>query len=110
LGEGNASVEAAEPVVIGPHWAATGSAPATVGLTFVSQAALEKGLRERLRSSRRFIAVSGTRAVRRTSLLANTAVMPIKIDPGDGMVWLEGRLLASPPAGEVPLSARYILH
>jgi urease subunit alpha len=109
LGEGNASVEAAEPVVFGPHWAAMGSAPSAVGLTFVSQAALESGLRERLGSKRRFVAVSNTRAVRRTSMLANTAVAPIQIDPGDGAVRLGGRLVTSPPADQVPLSARYLL-
>jgi urease subunit alpha len=110
LGEGNASVEAAEPVVVGPHWAATGSAPATVGLTFVSQAALDSGLRERLGSKRRFVAVSGTRDVRRSSLPANTAVLPIQVDPRDGTVRLDGRVLASQPALEVPMSKRYFLH
>jgi urease subunit alpha len=110
LGEGNASVEDAEPVVVGPHWAAMGSAPATVGTTFVSRAALESRLQERLGSRRRFVAVSDTREVRRTSLLANTAVTPIQIDPGDGTVRLDGRLLVSAPTDEVPLSSRYLLH
>jgi urease subunit alpha len=109
LGEGNASVEAAEPVVFGPHWAAMGSAPAAVGLTFVSQAAIKSGLRERLGSKRRFVAVSGTRGVRRSSLVANTAVANIQIDPGDGTVRMGGRLVTSPPADEVPLSSRYFL-
>jgi urease subunit alpha len=109
LGEGNASVEGSEPVVYGPHWAAKGSAPATVGSTFVSQAALESGLPERLGSRRRFIAVSHTRDVRRSSLVANTAVVPIHIDPDDGSVRLAGRLVTSSAVGEVPLNARYLL-
>jgi urease subunit alpha len=109
LGEGNASVEAAEPVAFGPHWAAMGSAPAAVGLTFVSQAAIKSGLRKRLGSKRRFVAVSGPRGVRRSSLVANTAVVNIQIDPGDGTVRLGGRLVTSPPADEVPLSSRYLL-
>jgi urease subunit alpha len=110
LGEGNASIESAEPVVVGPHWAALGAAPTTVGLTFVSRAALESGLRERLGSRRRFAPVSGTREVRRASLLANTAVAPVQIDPGDGTVRLDGRSLGAPPADEVPLGSRYLLH
>ncbi len=109
LGEGNASVEGAQPSVAGPHWAAMGSAPAAVSTTFVSRAALEAGLRERLGSRRRFAAVSGIREVRRSSLLANTAVAPIEIDPGDGTVRLDGRPLTSPPADEVPMSSRYLL-
>ena len=109
LGEGNASVEGAEPSVAGPHWAAMGSAPAAVSTTFVSRAALEAGLRERLGSRRRFVAVCGIREVRRSSLVANTAVAPIEIDPGDGTVRLDGRPLTSPPADEVPMSSRYLL-
>jgi len=110
LGEGNASVEDAEPVVVGPHWAATGTAPAAVACTFVSRAGLDSGVRERLGSRRRFVAISGTREVRRASLVANTAVTPIQIDLGDGTVRLDGRVLDSPPADEVPMSARYLLH
>jgi len=109
-GEGNASIEGAEPVIVGPHWAAMGAAPAAVGVTFVSQAALDSGLPERLGSGRRFTAVSGTRGVRRSSLLANTAVVAIQIDPRDGAVRLDGRPLASSPVDEVPMSARYLLH
>ena len=61
LGEGNASVEGAEPVAFAPHWAATGGAPASVATTFVSQAALDAGIRERLGSARRFVAARDTR-------------------------------------------------
>ena len=108
LGEGNASVEGAEPVIVGPHWAAIGTAPAAVATTFVSRAALESGMRERLGSRRRF-APSRDPAVRRASLLANTAVAPIQIDPRDGVVRLGARVLTSTPTVEVPMSARYLL-
>jgi urease subunit alpha len=109
LGEGNATVESVEPVRYAPHWAALGTAPATVATTFVSRAALDNGLRERLGSRRRFTAVSGTRDVRRFSLVANTAVTPVQIDPGDGTVRLDGRVLASDPVAELPLGRRFLL-
>lgn len=108
-GEGNASVEGAEPVVSGPHWAALGTAASAVGTTFVSGAALASGLRERLGSRRRFVAVSGTRDIRRASMPADTAVTPIRIDPRLGTVWLDDRPLTSPATDEVPLSARHLL-
>jgi urease subunit alpha len=109
LGEGNATVESAEPVLMGPHWGAIGAAPASIGTTFVSQAALDAGLRERLGSRRRFASVAGTRQVRRASLVANTAISDIDIDPADGSVRLQGRTLACEPAGQVPMSRRYLL-
>ncbi len=109
LGEGNASVEWAEPRRYGPHWGALGGAPAALSLTFVSRAALEAGIRERLGSRRRFVAVEGTRRVRRTGLVANRAVLPVEVDPVDGTVRLDGRVLAAAPVTEVPLNRRYLL-
>jgi urease subunit alpha len=109
LGEGNATVESAEPVLMGPHWGAMGAAPAWIGTTFVSQAALDAGLRDRLGTRRRFAAVSGTRQVRRASLVANTAVADVDIDRSDGTVRLDGRTVACEPTERVPMSRRYLL-
>jgi urease subunit alpha len=72
-------------------------------------AALGGGIRERLGSRRRFVAVRGTRSATRGSLVRNTAVPSIQVDPADGTVTLEGRVLAVDPVSEVPLSRRYLL-
>jgi urease subunit alpha len=109
LGQGNASVEGAQPVRQGPHWGATGRAGASISTTFVSRAALEAGIRERLGSHRRFVAVRDTRGITRASLVANRAAPPITVHPSDGRVVLEGRILAADPVAEVPLSRRYLL-
>jgi urease subunit alpha len=102
-------VEGVEPVRYGGHWGALGDAAAALSTTFVSRAALEGGIRERLGSRRRFTAVTGTRSATRGSLVHNTAVLPVEVDPGDGTVTLDGRVLAIEPVGEVPLSRRYLL-
>jgi urease alpha subunit len=47
--------------------------------------------------------------VTRASLLANTAVPPVEVDPSDGTVHLEGRTLRAAPVSEVTLSRRYLL-
>ena len=52
-------------------------------------------------------AVTGTRSATWGSLVHNTAVLPIEVDPGDGTVTLEGRVLDVGPVSEVPLSRRY---
>ena len=109
LGQGNATVEGTEPVRYGGHWGALGDAAPALSTTFVSSAALEAGIQERLRSRRRFVAVRGTRTVSRGSLVHNTAVLPIQVDPGDGTVTLGNKVLAADPMVEVPLSRRYIL-
>ena len=109
LGEGNASIELAEPVRYGPHWGATGRAAAALATTFVSRLALEAGIGERLASRRRFVAVRGTRGISRTSLAHNTAVPAVQVDPADGTVTLDGRTVAVDPVSEVPLNRRYLL-
>ena len=65
--------------------------------------------RGRIGGERRLAAVSGTRSVRRESLVAGRACPQITIDPADGAVSLDGRRLAADPVSEVPLSRRYLL-
>jgi len=109
IGAGNATVEGAEPRRYGPHWAGQGLAPPALSTTFVSASAEAAGIRQRLGSRRRFLAVRGTRQISRGSLLANTAVAPVEVDPADGTVRLHGRVLQCEPVTEVPLSRRYLL-
>ncbi|MGI9004958.1 MAG: urease subunit alpha [Streptosporangiaceae bacterium] len=109
LGEGNASVEGAEPRRYGPHWGGTGRAPASLSVTFVSRAAAESGLAARLGGERRLVPVGGIRSVRREHLVAGRSCPAVRVDPADGTVTLDGRVLAADPVAEVPLSRRYLL-
>jgi len=108
-GAGNASVEGAEPRRYDSHWGGYGAAPAALSTTFVSASAAAAGIGQRLGSRRRFVAVNDTRSVRRGALVANTAVMPVDVDPSNGTVRLGGRVLRAEPASQVPLSRRYLL-
>jgi urease subunit alpha len=109
MGEGNASVEAAQPRRYGPHWGGLGNTPPSLSVTFVSQAALQDAIAQKIGSRRRFVAVRDTRSVRRDDLVAGRACPPVDVDPADGTVSLGGRILAVPPAGTVPMSRRYLL-
>jgi urease subunit alpha len=109
IGQGNATIEGAEPVRHDRHWAGTGRAGSSVAATFVSGAALDAGIRERLGSRRRFVAVRETRSLSRDSFIANRAAPPVEVDRSDGTVTLEGRVLAAEPVAKVPLSRRYLL-
>jgi urease subunit alpha len=109
LGEGNASVELAEPVRYRPHWGALGSAAASLATTFVSRASLDAGFARRLGTRRRVVAVHGTRSVRRAHLVANTATAAVEVDPADGTVHLDGRVLASEPSTRLPLNRAHLL-
>ena len=67
------------------------------------------GLAGRLGTRRRLVAVRGCRGLDRGSLWLNRATAPIEVDPGDGTVSIDGRVLAVDPVAEVPLSRRYLL-
>jgi urease subunit alpha len=107
LGEGNASVEGAEPTRYRADWGGTGRAPATLAATFVADAAI--GSDELRRRGRQLIAVRGTRGLTRDALHRNRATVPIDVDVRDGTVTLDGELLAVEAVREVPLSRRYLL-
>ena len=114
LGEGNATVERAEPVRYRPEWGGLAHVAAALGVTFVSAAAAPgtaagEALRARLATRRRFVAVRDLRGLSRADLSLNRAVAPVEVSPIDGRVTLAGRELAVPPVTEVPLNRRYFL-
>jgi urease subunit alpha len=109
LGEGNASLERAEPTRYRPDWAGVPTAAPTVSLTFVSAAADREALARRLATRRTLVPIGGVRGLTRASLAWNQASPPIDIDVRTGEVSLAGRRLAVDPVAEVPLSRRYLL-
>jgi urease subunit alpha len=107
LGEGNATVERAEPTRYRSSWGGRPRAASTLSATFVSSAAT--GSPELRRSGREVIAVRGTRRLTRSSLFRNRAVAAVEVDVTDGSVTLDGQALAVEPVRQVPLSRRYLL-
>jgi urease subunit alpha len=106
IGEGNASVDGAEPTRYQAGWGGLGRSAASLSRTFVSAAADQRALAVH---GRAVTAIGGTRGLTRASLLRNQAVAAIDVDVIDGAVSLDGRPLAVAPVGEVPLSRRYFL-
>jgi len=108
LGEGNATVERAEPTRYRPDWGGLPDPARRLGVTFAAPGA-GAGLRARRSSGRDVVEIGRTRGLTRRDLHVNRASPPIEIDPIDGRVTLEGRPLAIEPVAEVPLSRRYFL-
>ena len=111
IGEGNATVERAEPTRFGADWGGSGRAAAALSLTFVSErGAADAALMGRLTAGgRSVVAVRGTRGLTRADFALNRATAPIEIDPADGRVTLEGRPLAVETVDDLPLNRRYWL-
>lgn len=109
LGDGNASVERAEPTRFAREFAGLPHAAPTVAVTFVSGSADPQLLGRRLDTARAFIAVRGCRGLTRAALARNRATAAVEVDPVTGRVTLGGRTVEVPPATELPLNRRYFL-
>ncbi|MBV9455202.1 MAG: urease subunit alpha, partial [Rubrobacter sp.] len=109
MGDPNASVPIPEPVFPRPMFGALGVAPAATSLTFVSQAAVENGVKESLGLEKQLVPAHKTRSLRKTDMIHNDLLPDIKVDPETYEVQVDGEVLTSEPASELPLAQRYFL-
>jgi urease subunit alpha len=108
LGEGNATVERAEPTRYRSDWGGSAGLAPRLGVTFSSEVAAGD-LRRRSVGGRELVAIGRTRGLTRADLWRNRATASIEIDVTDGHVTLDDRALAIDPVDELPLSRRYFL-
>jgi urease subunit alpha len=109
LGDGNATVEGAEPRVYGPLFGGRGRSAAALSITFVSQASLDAGLQKRLNGYRQLQAVQNTRTISKKNMLFNDATPPVRVHPVTHEVTINGEKIGIEPLNSVPLSRLYIV-
>ena len=110
MGDPNASIPTPQPMHYRPMFGAFGKAIASTSLTFVSKAALDNGLREKLGCQKRFVSVENTRGgITKKKMIHNDATPDIQIDPETYEVRANGELLVCEPAKELPMAQRYFL-
>jgi urease subunit alpha len=109
MGDPNASIPTPEPVHYRPMFGAYGKASASTSITFVSGAALEAGIGERLGLSRRLAGVKNTRRIGKRDMIHNAALPSIEVDSQTYEVRADGVLLTCEPAKVLPLAQRYFL-
>ena len=76
-------------------------------ITFMSEAAVEAGVPERLALDRWVEPVRNCRAVGKAQMVRNDATPEITVDPETYQVSVDGRPATVPPSQEVPLSQLY---
>ncbi len=108
LGDGNATVEGAEPTRFRADWGGSSGLAPRLGVTFSSEAAAS-GVRRRSVGGREVVSIGRTRGLTRADLWLNRATAWIEIGLTDGRVTLDGRPLAIDAVDELPLSRRYFL-
>lgn len=108
MGESNASLMTCEPILYRPQWSSFGLACQTTSVGFVTQAALDKDLPERLGLRKQLLPVKGTRDVSKQDMLHNDACPEIEVDPDTFQVRVNGEIATCEPVTKVPLGRLYI--
>jgi urease subunit alpha len=109
MGDANASIPTPQPVFPRPMFGAYGAAPAATSLAFVSAAAVEDGLADRLAVRRPLVPVLDVRSRGKADLPENTATPRIEVEPDTFTVRIDGEVVEPEPAAELPMTQRYFL-
>jgi urease subunit alpha len=110
MGDPNASIPTPQPVHYRPMFGAFGRARTSTSLTFVSEAALAGGLREKLGMQKEMVAVENVRGgIGKKDMVLNDAMPVIEVDPETYDVHADGELLVCEPADVLPMAQRYFL-
>lgn len=107
MGDPNASLPTPQPCIMRPMFGAFGKELAETRVTFVSQAAAQAGLKERLGLKSQIYGVHGMRQLSKNDMVRNNATPQIEVDPETFEVTVDGVLATVPPAKELPLGQLY---
>ncbi|ERI16190.1 urease subunit alpha [Ochrobactrum sp. EGD-AQ16] len=109
MGDPNASISTPQPVHYRPMYGVLGRALGSTGVTFVSKAALDDGIGEKLKLSKQLVAVKGIRTIRKKDMIHNGLTPKLEVDPQSYQVRVDGELITCEPADVLPMAQRYFL-
>ena len=109
MGDPNASIPTPQPVHYRPMFGSYGKALSNTCVSFMSQAAVEAGVKDQLGLNKKVVAVRNTRNISKKDMLLNDYMPNISIDPQTYQVKVDGELLTCEPAEALPLAQRYFL-
>jgi len=110
MGDPNASIPTPQPMHYRPMFGAFGKLRTTSSVTFVSQAAYEDGLQNKLGVAKGMLPVENTRGgIGKAAMIHNSATPHIEVDPETYEVRADGELLTCEPATVLPMAQRYFL-
>jgi len=109
MGDPNASIPTPQPILYRPMFGSFGSATAQTAITFMSQAALDAEVHQRLGLKKIVRPVKNCRLIGKKDMLHNSATPNIRVDPETYEVRVDGTVITCEPASVLPLSQRYFL-
>lgn len=109
MGDPNAAIATPQPVHFRSMFGAFGRATAATRVTFVSQAAMDSNLEEKLGLKSKLVACKNIRNMRKSDMKLNDARPELTVDPETYEAYADGELLTCEPASELPLTQLYHL-
>lgn len=108
MGDANASLMTCEPILYKPQFGAKGNNVNRTSRIFVTQAAIDHGLAEKLPfSGIKLLPVKNTRHLGKKDMMYNDYCPNIRINPETYEVFIDDELITSEPAKVLPLAQKY---
>lgn len=109
MGDPNASIPTPQPVFGRPMFASFGKLVFNSSITFVSQAAFDRGIAAELGLQKRIEPVKGCRTVTKKDMIHNDATPKLEVDAETYHVMVDGEHITCEPAEVLPMAQRYFL-
>ena len=109
MGDANASIPTPQPVVYTNMFGAYGLARKRTCISFVSRAAYDAGIKERLNLQRQVLPVEHCRDIGKKDMKNNDVIAYIQVNPETYEVCVDGELITCEAAEELSLAQRYYL-
>src|SRR3954447_11035842 len=109
MGDPNASIPTPQPVLYRPMYGTMGKALSKSSITFISQAAFDGKVHEKLGLEKIILPVHGIRTLTKKDMKLNCETPEITVDPQTYEVKVNGELITCDPVDKVPMGQRYFL-
>jgi urease subunit alpha len=109
MGDSNASIPTPQPVIFRPMYGQMGKALSSTNITFISQAAFDDKVHEKLGLQKMILPVRGIRKLTKKDMKLNSETPEITVDPQTYEVKVNGELITCDPVDKVPMGQRYFL-
>ncbi|MHC0038502.1 urease subunit alpha [Pseudoneobacillus sp. C159] len=109
MGDSNASIPTPQPVIYRPMYGTLGKALSKSSITFISQAAFNDKVHEKLGLEKMILPVRGIRKLTKKDMKLNAETPEITVDPQTYQVRVNGTLIECEPVSQLPMAQRYFL-
>ncbi len=103
MGDPAGSLMTCQPLKYRPQYGSYGANPSRLSYSFVTKAAIENGLANKLRTHQTLKPVMGTRTISKRNMVHNSYMPNIEIDPESYNVYVDGKRITVKPAKTLPL-------